>query len=78
MPFFSRSNAAEAVWDWPVLCARIRQLMQLSKYDRAIQLIETTLEEDKIPADFPAQNWISTNITVNAWFKVPASKKQWK
>ena len=40
MPFFSRHNAAEAAQELPVLCTRIRQLMQLSKYDRAIQILE--------------------------------------
>lgn len=52
MPFFSRHNAAEAAQELPVLCARIRQLMQLSKYDRAIQILEGLLKQDGTPGDF--------------------------
>ena len=51
MPFFSR-HSCRSCSELPVLCTRIRQLMQLSKYDRAIQILEGLLKQDGTPGDF--------------------------
>lgn len=47
MAFFSRHNSMQtAPQQWQTISSKVHQLMQLSKYDRALQMLETMLEKD--------------------------------
>lgn len=50
MAFFSRLNAARTSQQWHQFSSKVHQLMQLSKYDRALQMLEKMLEPNSNPA----------------------------
>lgn len=52
MAFFGRSSSARITPKWQVLSSRIHQLMQLSKYDRALQIFESVVEQGFLPGAF--------------------------
>ena len=50
MAFFLR-NTTDTIQQWQALCGKVHQLMQVSKYDRALHMLETMLEQASISTD---------------------------
>lgn len=51
MAFLSRLNGGNSIHKWKTFSGKVHQLMQLSKYDRAIEMLETMLEQNCLAAD---------------------------
>jgi len=51
MAFLSRLNPAGKAQHWKPVSEKVHQLMQLSKYDRALSLLESLLAKDSLSTD---------------------------
>lgn len=51
MAFLSRLSGGESIQQWKALSGKVHQLMQLSKYDRAIKMLETMLDQNCLASD---------------------------